>query len=75
MTHGFFVWERNVTYHCAGCRIFLASEDGRSLKEKKDRPGEVFSPGRRFYPIFSNRRAIISVAWSKVYLEVSMHRS
>ena len=23
---GFFVWERNVTYHCAACRIFLAPE-------------------------------------------------
>ena len=38
-------------------------------------PERIFSPGRRFYPIFSNRRAIISAAWSRVYLEVSIHRS
>ena len=23
---GFFAWERNVTYHCAACRLFLAPE-------------------------------------------------
>ena len=26
VTPGFFAWERNVTYHCAACRIFLAPE-------------------------------------------------